>query len=195
MGEEIFGDEFLAFGIGVDAIGLVERRDRADILEEERDEWDLKFLGERRIDGMELRGKFFPEIFGHHHTDEDDLDIRMEFLSGSDDLGQVFLCCSGWGSAESVVAAESDDQEIGRGLENPGEASEPTGSCVAGDAGIHNCAKDAGIVEQFFEECRIGFIRSEPITGRDTIAQDHNFWRICGKMVIRLCKWGESQEY
>src|ERR1700730_1095431 len=67
-GQQAFDDDVDAFGIGMDAVALVERAILRHAVEEERVERHVVFLGEPLVEPVELLGVFRPEIARRQHA-------------------------------------------------------------------------------------------------------------------------------
>ena len=169
VGENGLRDEAVAFGGGVDAVGLVQGAFAADAFEEERDERDVEILCELRVDFAELLRVFRSVVGGHHHAQEEDLCAGIAGFA--DYLGEVVAGGFDVEAAEAVVAAEADDEDVGGLSEEPVESAEAPGGRVAGDAGVDGVDADALLFEQLRSDGGERFVGGESEPCGDAVAE------------------------
>lgn len=129
-----FGDDACAFGVGVDAVGLIEIFDSGDAVEEEGDEHEVVFFGERGENFHAGALVVCAGIGRRVHACEQDL--RAACARAFDDPCEVLAHLS-WGqSAQDVVCAEFEDDETHVARERPVEAAQATGGRVAGNSRV-----------------------------------------------------------
>ena len=107
VGEDVAGDDLVAFGGGVGTVGLHHAVYAVDVLEEEGQDGDVELVGDGGVVGGELLDVVGAVVRRQGDAGEDDLDAAG--LEGLDDLGEVVVGGLRLETAESVVAAKLDD--------------------------------------------------------------------------------------
>lgn len=133
---DVVGDDAVAGGVGVDAVGLVEAGDAADVLKEEGDEGEVVFGGEGGEDVAEGGGVGGAHGWGDLHAGEDDAGIGIFGFDGVDDGLEVCGGAVDGDAAEAVVGAEFEDEDVYRLTEDPADSAAAAGGGFAGDAGV-----------------------------------------------------------
>ncbi len=91
-------------------------------------------IGDSKIEVGKTRCIVGPVVGGDIHPEKHDLGAGLE--ASTDDLAEVLLGVFQWLAAERVVAAEFDNEDFGRSLEDPIDSGKATGRGVAADSGI-----------------------------------------------------------
>ena len=167
---DVEGYFFLAFGGGVDAVGLVEFFDSADAFEEEGDEGGFGFFGDFGEEGFEAGGELWAHVVGHLHAGEEDLDFGVLIAGFFDDAEEVFFGFLWGNAAEAVVSAEGDDEDVGSFCHGPGDAAEAAGGGVAADSGVGDGVGEFGFLDFGLEEGGVGLLLVESVSGGDAVA-------------------------
>lgn len=178
-GPDVFGDFFLAFWSGVDAVGLVEVFYAADAFEEVGDEGGLGFLGGLGEEGVEAGGEGGTHVCGHLHACDEDFDVGVFGAGFCDDGEEVFMGFLGGGAAEAVVSAEGDDEDVCAFSHGPCEAAQASGGGVSADAGVCDGEGEGGGFDFLLEEGGVGFCGVEAVACGDAVSEDDDaFFRI-----------------
>lgn len=173
---ESFPDRFsnflLALGRWVNAIGLIEIFDSTDPIEEEGEESGFRFRGDIGKDLLEFLGKLWPHIVGHLHAGDDQTDVRVFGACLCDHPEQVFLAFGGRDTAESIVPAEGNDEDVRPAGKSPVDPAKATRGGVTADPGVGDNEGKAGGLDLLLDHRWIGSVRVQPIAGGDAVAKD-----------------------
>ena len=170
---DVVGEDFLAVGGGVDAVGLVEAVDAADVFEEERDEGSVVFFCDGGEDGEEIAGVVGAHGGGHHHAGDEELGVGVFGADAVEDGVEVFAGDGGFDTAEAVVGAEGEEEDIDALAENPVDAAEAAGGSFAAEAGVDDAVGEVGGGEFFLEKGGVGFGERfvEAVAGGEAVAE------------------------
>lgn len=166
----------------MDGVALIETGLAADTVEEKGQKGDLIFLGEGGVDGGEGPGVILAHARGHHHAGDDNLGGGVAVAHAVDDGLEVFLGNGGIDAAESVVAAEGEEEEVDGLAEHPVDAAGAAGSGFAAEAGVDDPPADgrgAGGsgkgIEFILQAGRVGIGGGafESVTGGEAVAETH----------------------
>jgi len=128
---DVVGDDAVAGGVGMDAVGLVEAGDAADVLEEEGDEGEVVFGGEGGEDVAEGGGVGGAHGWGNLHAGKDDAGVWIFGPDGVDDGLEVCRGAGDGNAAEAVVGAEFEDEDVYGLAEDPVDAAAAAGGGFA----------------------------------------------------------------
>ena len=120
--------------VRVDKIALIEGRVEGNAVEEKRIQKDLVFLGEARIDRVELLHVLAPQVSGGHHSGNHDGDVAIP-QAGHNPV-QIVEGCLGLQTAQGIVAAKLDDDHVGVVAEQPVEPRQSAGRSIARYPGV-----------------------------------------------------------
>ena len=173
------GHDFVAGGVGVETVGEVHLGDSADAFEEERDEGGVVGFGERGEDGGEVADVGFAHARRHRHAGDDDLGGGIFGADFVDDALEVFLRDGRGESAEAVVAAEFEDEDVHGRAEDPIDAAEAAGGGFTAEAGVDHAVVEAGVGDLFLDESGEGFGGGvvEAVAGGEAVAEEENGFR------------------
>ena len=169
---DVFGDFLLAFGGGVDAVGLVEFFDSADAFEEEGDEGGLGFFGDFGEDGFVAGDEVGPHVVGHLHAGYKDLGIGVFGAGAGDDAEQVLFGFLGGNAAQAVVAAKRDDQDVGSFSQRPSDAAQAASGGVAADSGVGDGVGQSGGGDFLLEDGGVGLFQIKAVACGDAVTED-----------------------
>ena len=144
-GEEVAGDDPVAGGGGVGAVGLHHSGDAVDVLEEEGKHGDAVFFGEDGVGLVELADVVGAVVWREGDAGEGDASAGV--LQGGDDMVEVGAGVCDRQAAQAVVAAELDEDDGGVQGENAGETLESVLGGVAADALVVDAVVDVALVE------------------------------------------------
>jgi len=167
--EDVLGDDLVAAGGGVGAVGLHHAVDAEDALEEEGEEGDAVFVGEQGVGGLELLDVVGAVVGGEGDAGEGDPGAGG-FEAGEDGV-EVAAGVFDAEAAEAVVAAELDDDDGGVEGEDAIDAVETVLGGVAADALIDDVVVEAEGVEVFLEEVGIAFAGVGAEAGGEGVAE------------------------
>ena len=119
---------------GMESVGLEEGRVGADFADKAWDQQRPLLIGDSKIEVGKTRCIVGPVVGGDIHPEEHDLSAGL--AASADDFAEVLLGVVQWLAAERVVAAEFDNEDLGRSLEDPIDSGQATGCGVAADSGI-----------------------------------------------------------
>jgi hypothetical protein len=111
-----------------------ESRVGADFADKAWDQQRALLIGDSKIEVGKTRCIVGPVVGGDIHPEEHDLSAGL--AASPDNFAEVLLGVFQWLAAERVVAAEFDDEDFGRSLEDPIDSGKATGRGVAADSGI-----------------------------------------------------------
>lgn len=170
---DVFGEDLLAFGGGVDAIGLIEAFDAADVFEQERDERGVVGFCDGGEDFCVFAGVGGAERFGHHHAGDENLGVRVFGADAVENGVEVGAGDGRFDAAKPVVGAEREHEDIDALAENPIDAAEPAGGGFAAEAGVDDAVGKIGGGEFFLKERGVGFGERfvEAVAGGEAVAE------------------------
>jgi len=178
-GEEGIGDDFGAFGGGVDAIWLDGSGDVDEVLINHGDEGCVVLGGEVSKDLVERLDVVAAVVRRERDAGEQDADMGV-FESRKDGV-EVAACLGGGHTAKAVVAAEFDDDDGGMKLQDWTKA----GGCVLGGGAagskIRYFVMEATLVEVSLQSVGIGLSGVEAVTCSDAVTVTDDDGRVCGK--------------
>lgn len=170
---DVLGEDLLTFGGGVDAVGLVEAFDAADVFEEERNEGGVVLLSDGGKNFGVFAGVGRAQGCGHHHAGDDELSAGVFGANAFEDGVEVGAGDGRFDAAKAVVGAEGEDEDIDALTENPVDAAKPAGGGFAAEAGVDDAVGKAGVGEFLFQERGVGFGERfvEAVAGGEAVAE------------------------
>ena len=176
---DVVGNDAVAGGVGVDAVGLVEAGDAADVLEEEGDEREVVFGGEGGEDVAKGGGVGGAHRGGNLHAGENDAGGGVLGFYGVDDRLEVGGGAGDGDTAEAVVGAEFEDEDVHGLAEDPADATASAGGGFAGDAGVGDGIGYVEGVDAVFDEVGEALARGDAVAGGEAVAEeDEMFWDV-----------------
>lgn len=172
----VVGDEAVAGGVGVDAVGLVEAGDAADVLEEEGDEGAFVFCGEGGEDVAEGIGVGGAHRWGHLHSGEDDLCRGVFGLDGVDDGLEIGGGAGDGNSTEAVIGAELEDEDVCGGAQDPVDAAVAVGGGFAADAGVDDLPGEVEGIDAVLDDGGKGLAGGDAIAGGEAVAEEDDMF-------------------
>ena len=169
---ECLCESALSLGRRVEPVRLKEGRVGAELADKAGDEMRAFLLGDSKIELGKSRCIVGAVVGGDIHPEEDDLGAGL--AASTDDLAEVLLGVLQWLAAEGVVAAEFNDEDLGRLLQHPIDPGETTGRGVAADPGIDDRDIEALGPKEGFHDCREGLGFGETETRGQTIAENND---------------------
>jgi len=169
---DVVGDDAVAGGVGVDAVGLVEAGDAADVLEEEGDEGAFVPGGEGGEDVAESVGVGGPHGWGHLHAGEDDLCRGIFGFDGVDDGLEIGGGAGDGNASEAVVGAELEDEDVCGGAQDPVDAAAAVGGGFAADAGVGDLPGEVEGVDAVLDDGGEGLAGGNAIAGGEAVAEE-----------------------
>lgn len=176
----IFRDDAVSGGGGVDAVGLVEAGDPADVLEEEGDEGGVVICGQFGEDVFECVGISGAHIGRDLHAGDDDRGVGVVCLYGVDDGLQVGDGSVEGYSAEAVVAAEFEDEDVHRLAKDPADTGAAVGGGLPADTGVDDCVGQAEGIDEAADEGGEGLIWIDAVAGGEAIAEEEDGFGVGG---------------
>ena len=144
-GEEVAGDDLIAFGGGVGLVALHHSRDSVDALEQEGKHRDAVLAGQQGVGLVELLDVVGAVVGGQGDAGKGDLGAGV--LEGGDDLIEVGAGGCDGQAAQAVVAAELDDDDGGMQGEYLGQALNSVLGGVSADALIVDAVANVEMVQ------------------------------------------------
>jgi len=180
---DVFGDDLLAFGGGVDAVGLVEAFDAADIFEKERNERGVVLFRNGRKDLGVFAGVGRAERCGHHHAGDDETGGGVFGADAGEDGVEIGAGDGRLDAAQAVIGAEGEDEDVDALTENPVDAAEAAGGGFAAEPGVDDAIGKAGVGEFLFEEGGVGFGERffEAVAGGEAVAEADDGFGLGGR--------------
>ena len=185
---DVVGDFYLSFCRGVDAIFLVKFFHAADAFDEERDQSGSGFIGNIGEEGLEGCSELGAHVVGHLHAGDEDFNFWIFGAGLGDDSEEVLFAFSGWDSAEAVVAAQGDDEDVGSFGHGPMNAPQATGGGVAAYSGIDDGVGECGFGDLFLKKGWVGFFGAESEADGDAIPQNDDAFLRIGCIRRFLCE-------
>lgn len=167
--EDVLGDELVAAGGGVGAVGLHHAVDAVDALKEEGEEGDGIFFGEEGVGGLELLDVVGAVVGGEGDAGEGDLGAGG--FEAGEDLVEVGAGIFDAQAAEAVVAAELNDDDGGVEGEDALDAVEAVLGGVAADALVDDAVFVTGGGQIFLEEVGVALAGVGAEAGGEGIAE------------------------
>lgn len=167
--ENVLGDDLVAAGGGVGAVGLHHAIDAEDALEEEGEEGDVVFMGEQGVGGLELLDVVGAVVGWEGNAGEGDFGAGG--FEAGEDLVEVAAGVFDAEAAEAVVAAELDDDDGGVEGEDAVDAVEAVLGGVAADALVDDVVGEAALVEIFLKEVGVAFAGVGAEAGGEGVAE------------------------
>ena len=121
-GQELLRQPPLTFGGRVEPVGLQERRVHPDLAHEAGHEGRVLFLRDTHVHFGKISAVVGTVVGRHVHAQQNNPGAGC--LPAADDLAQVGLGVFEVLTAQGVVAAELDDQDVGGLLQHPVDAGE-----------------------------------------------------------------------
>ena len=167
--EDVFGDDLVAFGGGVGAVGLHHSIYAVDVLEEEGQERDVVLPGEQGVGLLELLDVVGTVVGGEADAGEGEPDAAG-FEAGEDGV-EVGARVVDAEAAKAVVAAELDDDESGVEGDDVVDAVEAVLGGVAADAFVDDAIVLALLVEVFLEEVGVALAGVSAVAGGEAVPE------------------------
>lgn len=187
---EFFCEPPLAFCGGMKAIGLEESWVGAEIADKAGYENGPLLFGDARIEFGEGGGVVGAVVGGDIHSQEDDLGTG--FAASPDDLTKVFLGVLQRLAAERVVAAQFDDENLGRSLEDPIDPGQTAGRGVAADPTVDDRDIETIGSKQRFSNRGEGLGFGETEARRQAVAE-HDDTEFGGDLDGRNSGWSRGE--
>src|SRR5690606_20314135 len=115
------GDDAMAFGVGVNSVGEVQRRLARDIRQKKRNEYGVVLTRERGEEVAKVPGVGLPHVGRDLHAGDDDAGLRIVCADGVDDGLQVRANLRDRHAAEAVVGAKFEYKYVDRFVHEPGD--------------------------------------------------------------------------
>lgn len=163
----------------MDAVGDVEIRIARDALKQERDEGKVVFFRKGRVEGSKLRGVGFAQVWRHLHACEDDLDVGIFFAGQIDDALEVFSSIGEIDTAQTIVGAQSQHEDVDRFLQHPIGTTQAAGRGFAAEARSDDFVVQTLGGDAFANEGRVGLALLDAVARSEAVAQKKNAMR-CG---------------
>jgi len=175
----------------VDAVALVEGGVTAYTVEEEGDESGPVFFRELGEDLKESVGVSGAHAWGDAHSGEEDLAGRVTDMDGVDDRLEVVAGTVNGDTAEAVVSAELEDENVGGLAQCPVEAAFSVGGCFTADAGVDDLVGQVEGVEAMPDEGRKSLAGVEAVGCGETVTkEDDGFSGVGGGSEAWACGCG-----
>lgn len=175
----------------MDAVALVERGVAAHAIEEEGDEGGLVLCCQLGEDLMERVCVGGAHAWGDVHAGEDDLAGRVTAANGVDDGLEVIAGAVNGDTAEAVVGAKLEDEDVSGLAQGPVDSAFSVGGCFAADAGVNDLIGQAEGVEAATDESGESLIGVEAVTcGEAVTKEDDGFSVVGGGSRARVCGRG-----
>ena len=168
-GEDVAGDDLVAAGGGVGAIGLHHSGYAIDVLEQEGKHGDAVLASEQGVGPVELLDVVGAVVGREGDAGEGDLYAGV--LQRGDDAVEVGAGVGDGQAAQSVVTSELDDGDGGMQGEDLGQARDAVLGGVAADALVVDAVADVALVEQGLEVVRVALAGIDAATGGQAIAE------------------------
>lgn len=175
-----FGNDLLTFYVGMNAIALVEGRDAADVLQEERDKGCIVLFSEFGEEVAELCTVDVAHIGWDLHSGKDDLRGWIFFPDGVDDSLKVIAGTVEGDTAKAVVGAEFQDEDVDRLAEYPADAGQPSGTRFAAITGIDARIWEVKGIEAMADEGGKGLVGFEAVAGGEAVSEKQNGFCVVG---------------
>jgi hypothetical protein len=153
QGQQIARYLSIALSRGVDAVGLHAASSSVDILKQKGEQGHVILLSQRCVDFIELADVVRAVVRRQRDAAEHDLCSRVP--QGGDNLIEILACAVDGQAAETIVAAEGDDDEGRLQGEHIVQPFDAVLRRVAADAGIHHAVVKAFGVEILLEKVGI----------------------------------------
>lgn len=121
---------------------------------------------------MKCDGVGAAHAWGDAHTDEEDLTFWVFAFHRVDDRLQVVAGGCDGDTAQSVVAAELEHEDVGGLAEYPGDAAFTAGGRFTADAGFDDLIGFVERVEAVADPGGEGFIGLQAVAGREAVAEE-----------------------
>ncbi len=192
----MFGDEFVAAGVGVDLIGLVQAGVAADAFQEKREQGSALLRGDGGENFLERAREVAAHRGWHLHAGEDEFGGRAPGAHAREDLLEVGAGDVGADAAQAVVAAECEHEEIDGLAENPVDAAQAAGGGLAAETGVDDAPVEAGGVDLGLEEGGVGL---RPGIGQaeargEAVTEEHDGARFGGGDAARQDEAGRQKQ-
>lgn len=182
----MFGDELAALGGGVDAVGLDGAGEGIDAVVEHGHEGDVMFGGGFAVDGVEAVDVVLAVVGWEGDADEEDFDVGG--LEGGEDGIEVAAGEVEGQAAQSVVAAELDEDDVRMLGEDGLDAGYRVFAGGSAYAGVDDVVVVAMGVEQVLQCGWVGLGDVQAVAGGDAVAEaDEGFGGWGGE-----CRGGEE---
>src|SRR5436305_2081401 len=168
MRPQPLGDDALALGGRVDAVGLVESSVAGHTVEQEGCQRGAGRARDGRMDAGERAGVVGAVVRRHAHAGEQH--PRAGRAGTLDDAREIVAQRRHGLTAQAVVGAERDDDDLRVRLERPVDAPQPARARVAAHAGVDHAVVEALAAQARLEQRRIRFLGRDPETGREGVA-------------------------
>ena len=168
----ILRDKLLPFDIWVNPVRLIQARHSAHPFEKERNQRGIAGLGDFRKECAISRHEIGAHVRRHFHSSDDDLNAGKLRPGSLDNAGEVFLGLLRRNSAQSIVAAESYDNDGGATLQRPVEPPQTACRCIAADSRIHHGERQASRRDFLLKQGGISLIAIEAVARGDAITED-----------------------
>ncbi len=171
---EIIGDFFMAPGIGVNPIRLIEFRNSGDALKEEGDEVGMGCFCGLTKRFAKRRAVFFSHIGRCFHPDNDGHGMRETLLNGMNDRLEIIPNFIGGDAAEGVVSAEGDDKNVDGRSKHPGDSAAAARGGFTAKPPVNDLKGPIKEADLLLKACGISFAGGHTVPGGDAIAEDED---------------------
>jgi hypothetical protein len=162
---------------------MLSFRDAGHILKKEWHEYDVVGIGQGLENLPETAGVLIAHVRRGFHAGKYDFDAGTIFADLVHDLLQVFAGVVGIESAQAVVAAQSQHEDVERALQDPVDAAQPAGSGLTAHAGIDRLHGESERIGPILDERGKRLVRIQSVSGRDAVTEekDGDFFpaRVC----------------
>lgn len=137
----------MAFGRGVNAVGLVEFGYAAHAFQQEGDQGHAGRARYFREDGSEANAVALAQIGGRLHARQEDFDFRIAGPGVANDGQQVVAQGIDFLATKSVVGSQFEHQHANRHAQQPFETPEAPRAGVPAEARVDHAERQPGIVD------------------------------------------------
>jgi hypothetical protein len=185
-----FGHDLFACIVGMDPIALVEGRVAAYAVEEEGDEGGLILCREPGEDLLEIIGIGGTHAWGDAHSGEDDLTGRVMAANGVDDRLEVVTGAVNGDTAEAVVGAELEDEDVSGLAQGPVDPALSVGGCFAADACVDDLVWQVEGVDAAADDGGESLIGVEAVAGGEAVTEEDDGFSVVGRGDRWACRGG-----
>ena len=154
----------------VDAIALVQLRPTPYTIEKERYQRHPEPLRETREDCREALRVGGAVVRRHQHPEQENSATRL--LGFRNDLTKIGLGHLERKSAEAVIAAETDDENVRSLPQHPPYSSQPTRGGVTTDTSVEDLHFMASLTKSALEQVRVSLLLRDPVASGQTVPEE-----------------------
>lgn len=171
---EIVRDLFLALGVGMNQVGLVELRVPGDTFEEKWAQHRVVLGRHLRENGFEGAGEIRAHAQRHFHGHQNQRHVGHPLFCPLENGGKVLRGLCRGKSAEAVVAPQCNHKHRRSFAQDPVDPAEPSGCGVAADACVDDFKRESRPVDLFLEVRRVVLCRVQTVSGGEAVPEKHD---------------------